>query len=1275
MSVSSAPGPAGSGSEVTYRGTDTHKFALVVGANNSADSTYRAPLRYAESDAYDIAGTLQYVCKFNQVGPVLVGEKADTMSVRKALATLVARRTSQDFLLFYFSGHAQPMKVRGRDDIYLVTHDFSEEQVEVNPAIHLSMRELREVLYTPAAPGIVALILDCCYAGNIIRAGADPFQIDIRRLVEECLEGETSAQMEADRLRVILTATGYNTPALERNGHGLLTSFLLPALRGEVDEALDDDGDVHMLRLCQYLQSVMPREHFPNLAGEFGRECILASHPERSLARRQQIKTSELQKEVSQNILDELRKLYISIQQTQPFDSSLCFTASRADLDPQHLTRFFEQERVQQEEGFLPGTPLEEQLTRFGFLEQGYPSYGALLCFGRNPQTKVAGATTRCVEWGSATNTDQFLSSREFTGTLLRQFELGRDFLRKSLRLSREIHKEGSSEEWEIPLRVLDEALANALVHREYGKRTDPVRVEVFSDRIEISSPGNLMHPMTLELLGTRHRSYPRNPQIAGIFYLYGYIEKLGTGIARMQRYMKEAGLPEPAFIQGADETFTVVLHRPQPVTSDHSSDQELSPSPSPVWHMSHRRNPYFTGRENILTFLFNRLRLNGTAAVTQPQAISGLGGIGKTQTAIEYAYRHRDDYQYVFWVQADTHEDIISDFITIASRLGLPEKDARDQGSLVTAVQRWLETNGSWLLIFDNADNPAMLQEFLPISNRGHILLTTRAQVMGTLAQGVEIEKMGQEEAMLFLLHRSRILPTNAGLSTAPLAELEAARAIVQELDGLPLALDQAGAYIEETRCGLQAYLDIYARQRTTLLKRRGDGISDHPLSVTGTLSLAFNKVREANRAAADLLYLCAFLAPDAIPEELITEGATVTNRRLQAIADDRIKLNDAISELRKYSLVRRNSSTRTLTIHRLVQAIISDNMPRRARSLWAERAMRTVHRVFPEARFVNWELCQRCIAHAEACAALIKQWNMASPEAAQLLNRAAEYLQARAQYLEAEPLHQQALRIREQALGPDHPDVAQSLNNLARIYDTLGQYAQAEPLYQRALAIRERTLGPDHPDVAQSLNNLALLYLALGQHKQARPLFERALAIDERVLGPTHPDIATDLNNLALLYYSQAEYAKAEPLFKRALSIDERVLGHEHPDVATDLINLASLYEKRQRFNDAEALFQRALSIKRQTLNEEHPDVATSINNLAHLYYEQGAYARAEPLFQQALAIFEKTLEPAHPNVAIVLDQYAQLLRKLNRAEEALKLEERARTIQVKHAQENPA
>ena len=491
--------------------------------------------------------------------------------------------------------------------------------------------------------------------------------------------------------------------------------------------------------------------------------------------------------------------------------------------------------------------------------------------------------------------------------------------------------------------------------------------------------------------------------------------------------------------------------------------------TPEAIWTVPYERNALFTGREDVLTRLHDQLSTKNATALTQSHAISGLGGIGKTHIAIEFAYRYGSNYRYVLWVSASSRDALLADFIILADLFHLlqPEKDERYQTRLIALVKQWFVQHDQWLLILDNADNLNIIHEFLPTAGKGHILLTTRESVTYPISS-ITIDKMEEREGVVFLLRRAGLLPGETPLERIDQEYVTQAATIVQALGSLPLALDQAGAYMVETPCSLSAYLNRYQQRRQHLLGRRGRSSFQHPNPVTATMLLCFAQVSEQSALAADLLRYFAFLEPDSIPEDMVKGGAAELGPQLQAVATDESLLDEAIGELLRYSLIKRNSEQQTFSLHRLVQTVLKDEMPPDEQHMWAERVVRAINLVFPTIEITTWPQCQQYLPHAQICAELIEQEHLVFQEAAHLLNQMAFYLGDVALYAKAEPLYQRALAIREQALGPNHPDTASSLNNLANLYWRQGKYEEAEPLYQRALAIREQALGPNHPDTA---------------------------------------------------------------------------------------------------------------------------------------------------------------------------------------------------------------
>lgn len=682
-------------------------------------------------------------------------------------------------------------------------------------------------------------------------------------------------------------------------------------------------------------------------------------------------------------------------------------------------------------------------------------------------------------------------------------------------------------------------------------------------------------------------------------------------------------------------------------------------------WHVPFQRNPFFTGRDELLLLLHQQMQRKRSAALTQSQALIGLGGIGKTQIALEYVYRYRSEYQAVFWVRAANHETLVTDYMELAQLLALPGQETEAQMRVVASVKRWFAQHTDWLLIFDNADTLTLLNDFLPTGGNGHLLLTTQSQATGKIAESFSVDKLDLSESMLLLLRRAKLLSVDVALEHVSVSVYRQAQAIVEELDGLPLALDQAGAYIEETGCSLADYLLIYRQRRLVLLRRRSSFSTDYPHTVATTWALSFAQIEQASPSAAELLRLCAFLHPDALPELLITEGSRYLPDTLAHIVSDRASFNEAIQVLRSFSLIKRDPEAQLMHLHRLVQIVLKESLDEDTRRQWAERAIRMVNTALPDASFDVWSRYELCLPHVQVCAESINEYQFTFPEVIRLLHQAGCYQYARGQYAQAEQLLAQSLSICEQTFGPEHMDTANILTDQAELFFSQGKYKEAEGLYQRALAIHEQVSGHLDARTATDLNDLAILYAYQGKYEQAEPFLLQAQAIREHVLGPTHLDVTEGLNNLAWIYHKQGKYEQAEAFYKRTLTICEKSLGPEHPNTIQYLVNLSMLYASQNRYKEAEELQLHAVTTFERLLGPEHPHTSTTFLILARLYQAQGLDERAEPLYQRALTIFERTLGPDHPRVAQCLHNLAQIAATQGQYEQAEAFYQRALSI----------
>jgi tetratricopeptide (TPR) repeat protein len=660
------------------------------------------------------------------------------------------------------------------------------------------------------------------------------------------------------------------------------------------------------------------------------------------------------------------------------------------------------------------------------------------------------------------------------------------------------------------------------------------------------------------------------------------------------------------------------------------------------------KASEHFTGREAELRWL------RGELVRSRRVVLSGLGGIGKSQLALQYLLRHRARYrQGTFWLRGEELAVFDGDLAGTAEFLKLPQWGQPEQGVVIAGVVRWLEHHDRWLLVIDNLDGEMveLLDRRLPSELPGHLLITSQRPLPGSRR---ELEPLPLEAAADFLLRRTRD------------PDAAVARAVADELERLPLALEQASAYLEKTREQLATYAELLETSQAEVLAE--GKVANHPRSVVATWHLSFQRVEERSPASADLLRLCAFLSPEPIPLSLLLEqepSVLPPESSLATLVGDRASLNQVISGLFDYSLASREGDQ--LRLHGLVQAVARDSLSSADGEAWASSAVRMLAAAYPSnsEEPVVWSRCHELLPHALAAADHADRYKVGLVETARLLDRTGTYNQSRGEFGAARPLFERALEINERGRGHDHPDTANSLNNLAGLLHAQGELAAARPLYDRALATRERVLGPDHPDTATSLTNLALLLQVQGELAAARPLFERALAINERVLGPDHRATARSLNNLASLLDAQGDLAAAKPLYERALAIDERVLGPDDPDTATSLNNLASLLYAQGDLAAARPLYKRALATRERVVGPDHPATATSLNNLAFLLQAQGDLATAKPLFERALAINERILGPDHPATATSLNNLARLLYAQGELAAAKPLIERALAI----------
>jgi tetratricopeptide (TPR) repeat protein len=626
-------------------------------------------------------------------------------------------------------------------------------------------------------------------------------------------------------------------------------------------------------------------------------------------------------------------------------------------------------------------------------------------------------------------------------------------------------------------------------------------------------------------------------------------------------------------------------------------------------------RNPHFTGRGDLLLTVRRQLAEGANSAVVQAEAVHGLGGVGKTQLVVEYAHRYASDYELVWWIPAEQPATISDRLAVLARRLGLPELPSLEEQ--VDALFDELGQRTGWLLIYDNATEPASLEGLRPPAGGGHLLITSRNPAWRGIATSLGIDVLPRSQAVAFLRQRGGL-------------DEPAAAALAEVLSDLPLALEQAAAYLEATSTSPSEYLDLLRERAGELFALGVAANSQQTIATTWTLSL--RRAAEESSAAEDLLTLCAFLGPDSIPRSLLTDHPDVLPKLLATAVRDRLAFQQALGALRRYSLVA--VTDQTVSMHRLVQRVTRDALTTAEQHNGAMVALRLVLASFPEDTedAKQWPLAARLLAHALTVISRPATY-VADPEAtANLLNRVGEYLWARADYRQAKEISLRALSSAEVHFGADHLTTAHCVHNLAHVLQSQDELDRARTLFERAMAIFEAQLGMDHPSTVHILANLGELLINLGDLDQARSLLQRALALYESTADPPLGSIANVLTNLGRVLADQGDIDRALTLHGRSLAIRETLHGPGHPMTAWSLTNVGAMLQRQGDLNRARALQEQALALYEASVGPDHPYTAIALANLGAVLHEQGERDAARTTYERAFNIRERRLGRSH-------------------------------------------
>ncbi|KAN0067930.1 HET domain containing protein [Elaphomyces granulatus] len=658
-----------------------------------------------------------------------------------------------------------------------------------------------------------------------------------------------------------------------------------------------------------------------------------------------------------------------------------------------------------------------------------------------------------------------------------------------------------------------------------------------------------------------------------------------------------------------------------------------------------------FVAREDELAEIHGTLRGDGSRRTV---VLHGLGGMGKTQLAIAYAKRYKDNYSAIFWLNIKDENSLEQSFAKAAkqilqdhpsaSRLSGVDIEENVDGT-IDAVREWLSlaNNTRWLMIYDNYDYPKLLDntdpaavdilKFLPESYQGSVIVTTRSSQV-KIGHAIRIRKLEDVRDSVKIL-------SNASRREGLIDDPDAVK-LARELDGLPLALATAGAYVDQTAMSFSDYLRLYKASWTKLLKTSPKLGSYEDRTFYSTWQVSFDHVKQQNELSAKLLRLWAYFDNQDIWFELLRHGDSEDPEWIRELTEDELSFNGAVRVLSDHGLVEADMSSQELiesrgySIHGCVHSWTVCVLNQEWDYDLAKLALKFVGSHVPgEESTKPWLTQRRLLQHAARCSHAVLTGMVSDDGMQWALHRLGLLYDYQDKLDEAEMMYQRALQGYEKAWGPDHTSSLDTVNNLGLLYGKQGKLDEAEKMYQRALQGYEKAWGPNHTSTLNTVHNLGGLYEDQGKLDEADKMYQRALQGKEKALGPDHTRTLHTVHNLGLLYANQGKLDEAEKMYQRALQGKEKALGPDHTATLDTVVGLGILYKKRGRLDDAEKMYQRALqgyenAVGLENVARYQPALMT-ISNLGNLFAAQGHLDKAKDMYARACTGYRALLGPS--------------------------------------------
>ncbi|KAK3296679.1 uncharacterized protein B0H64DRAFT_106668 [Chaetomium fimeti] len=677
--------------------------------------------------------------------------------------------------------------------------------------------------------------------------------------------------------------------------------------------------------------------------------------------------------------------------------------------------------------------------------------------------------------------------------------------------------------------------------------------------------------------------------------------------------------------------------------------------------------------------------------------ALVGLGGVGKSQLAIEYAHRVSEEQPdaWVFWVHAGTQARVREGFKTIADAIKLPDRNQAN-ADIPQLVSSWLsnDQNGKWTIVVDSADDRNILYgpisdetpddrsfaSYLPQNRNGSIVVTTRNRDMAFRLTGyhqniIEVGPMAERDALTLLEKKLGSLP-----------DLDVATDLVHELDLAPLAISQVAAYMRVRNISPAEYLDHFRASEGNRIKllehdagdlRRDGGA---PNAILTTWQRTFEHIRSDQPSAADLLSLMSFFGPQGIPAWVLHPSGIANDAMRQAREGDPGDRSSAtisdtndddadedmdgafghdVAMLMNYCLIVADETGGKFGMHRLVQLATRRWLGAFGQhEAFKQRYIERLAASFPTGEYENWATCRILFPHVHVALGYrpgrdtVETW-------ATLLHNAGWYASSQGEYDIAERMVGEALKVREKRRGNEDLVTQETMLLLAAVLSHQGQWDKAEELGVLVMKTRKKTLGADHTITLTSISNLASTYWNQGRWKEAEELEVTVMETLKTVLGLYNPETLKSMSSLALTYWKQGRLVEAERLLTQVTEICKTMNGDQHPETLTRMDNLAAIYRDQGRLKESEKLSIQVIATRRMVLGAIHPDTLTSMDSVALIYTDQGRWEEAAGLHRQVVEARKAVLGAGHPNTLTTMDKLASIYRNQGRWKEVEDLE----------------